>query len=93
MYVGARSADSQLVQLVAPPTTTTGAGATGSALDSQVQVVETYGNLGPILDFCVVDLERQGQVRSERTDAKHVYLERKSEHLHAIALENHRASW
>jgi len=26
-----------------------------------VEVLERYVNLGPIVDFCVVDLERQGQ--------------------------------
>eukprot|EP00798_Chlamydomonas_sp_ICE-L_P003904 gene3904-13974_t len=26
-----------------------------------IEVLETYSNLGPIVDFCVVDLERQGQ--------------------------------
>ena len=26
-----------------------------------VQVLETFTNLGPIVDMCVVDLERQGQ--------------------------------
>lgn len=28
---------------------------------SYVEVLERYVNLGPIVDFCVVDLERQGQ--------------------------------
>lgn len=28
---------------------------------SYVEVLEKYVNLGPIVDFCVVDLERQGQ--------------------------------
>jgi hypothetical protein len=26
-----------------------------------VQIMETFTNLGPIVDMCVVDLERQGQ--------------------------------
>jgi hypothetical protein len=26
-----------------------------------VEVLETFPNLGPIVDFCVVDLDRQGQ--------------------------------
>lgn len=26
-----------------------------------VQIMETFVNLGPIVDMCVVDLERQGQ--------------------------------
>ncbi len=29
---------------------------------SYIEVVDTYTNLGPIVDFAVVDLERQGQV-------------------------------
>lgn len=28
---------------------------------SYVEILERYVNLGPIVDFCVVDLERQGQ--------------------------------
>ena len=28
---------------------------------SNIEVLETFTNLGPIQDFCVVDLERQGQ--------------------------------
>lgn len=28
---------------------------------SYVTVMETFTNLGPIVDMCVVDLERQGQ--------------------------------
>lgn len=28
---------------------------------SYVQVLESFTNLGPIVDMCVVDLERQGQ--------------------------------
>ena len=51
VYVGSQQADSQLIRLVAPP----------SPEGNHVNVVETYANLGPIVDFCVVDLERQGQ--------------------------------
>ena len=28
---------------------------------SYVQIMESFTNLGPIVDMCVVDLERQGQ--------------------------------
>jgi hypothetical protein len=28
---------------------------------SHIEVLDTVANLGPIQDFCVVDLERQGQ--------------------------------
>lgn len=31
------------------------------AKGSYVEVLERYVNLAPIVDFCVVDLERQGQ--------------------------------
>jgi DNA damage-binding protein 1 len=33
------------------------------AKGSYVEVLERYVNLGPIVDFCVVDRERQGQVQ------------------------------
>lgn len=28
---------------------------------SYVEIVDTFLNLGPIVDFCIVDLEQQGQ--------------------------------
>lgn len=28
---------------------------------SYVQIIDSYTNLGPIVDMCVVDLDRQGQ--------------------------------
>jgi DNA damage-binding protein 1 len=31
------------------------------ASGSFVEILERYVNLGPIVDFCVVDLDRQGQ--------------------------------
>ncbi|KAL0310520.1 UNVERIFIED_CONTAM: DNA damage-binding protein 1 [Sesamum angustifolium] len=43
--------DSQLIKLNLHP----------DAKGSYVEVLERYVNLGPIVDFCVVDLERQGQ--------------------------------
>ncbi|KAG6419373.1 hypothetical protein SASPL_121593 [Salvia splendens] len=43
--------DSQLIKLNLQP----------DAKGSYVEVLERYVNLGPIVDFCVVDLERQGQ--------------------------------
>lgn len=33
---------------------------------SYVAVMETFTNLGPIVDMCVVDLERQGQGQVRR---------------------------
>ncbi|XP_074558641.1 DNA damage-binding protein 1a [Curcuma longa] len=51
VYVGSSYGDSQLIKLNLQP----------DAKGSYVEVLESYVNLGPIVDFCVVDLERQGQ--------------------------------
>ncbi|KAL5007237.1 hypothetical protein ScPMuIL_016043 [Solemya velum] len=51
VYIGSRLGDSQLVKLNVDPDDS----------GSYVQVMETFTNLGPIVDMCVVDLERQGQ--------------------------------
>ncbi|KAI7751098.1 LOW QUALITY PROTEIN: hypothetical protein M8C21_020503 [Ambrosia artemisiifolia] len=51
VYVGSSFGDSQLIKLNLQPDTK----------GSYVEVLERYVNLGPIVDFCVVDLERQGQ--------------------------------
>lgn len=51
LFIGSRHGDSQLVKL------NTVADESGS----YVTPMETFTNLGPILDMCVVDLERQGQ--------------------------------
>ncbi|XP_048228697.1 DNA damage-binding protein 1a isoform X2 [Ricinus communis] len=51
VYIGSSYGDSQLVKLNLQP----------DAKGSYVEVLESYVNLGPIVDFCVVDLERQGQ--------------------------------
>ncbi|KAK3137829.1 hypothetical protein QOZ80_5AG0361010 [Eleusine coracana subsp. coracana] len=51
VYVGSRFGDSQLVKL----------NLQADASGSFVEVLERYVNLGPIVDFCVVDLDRQGQ--------------------------------
>uniref|UniRef100_A0A1D1YWE8 DNA damage-binding protein 1 n=2 Tax=Anthurium amnicola TaxID=1678845 RepID=A0A1D1YWE8_9ARAE len=51
VYVGSSYGDSQLIKLNMQP----------DAKGSYVEVLERYVNLGPIVDFCVVDLERQGQ--------------------------------
>ncbi|KAI8524591.1 hypothetical protein RHMOL_Rhmol13G0160800 [Rhododendron molle] len=51
VYVGSSYGDSQLIKLNLHP----------DAKGSYVEVLESYINLGPIVDFCVVDLERQGQ--------------------------------
>ena len=51
VYIGSRLGDSQLVRLNTEQ----------DAHGSYVTVVDTFTNLGPILDMVVVDLERQGQ--------------------------------
>eukprot|EP00210_Caulerpa_lentillifera_P005156 g4928.t1 len=50
-FIGSSSGDSQLIKLVSD----------SSMQSSPVKVLNTFTNLGPIIDFCVVDLERQGQ--------------------------------
>ncbi|CAM8892866.1 unnamed protein product [Rhodiola kirilowii] len=51
VYVGSSYGDSQLIKLNLHP----------NSKGSFVEIFERYVNLGPIVDFCVVDLERQGQ--------------------------------
>lgn len=51
LFIGSRHGDSQLVKLNTKP----------DQNGSYVIPMETFTNLGPILDICVVDLERQGQ--------------------------------
>lgn len=51
VYIGSRLGDSQLIKLNVNPNDN----------GSYVQIMETFTNLGPIVDMCVVDLERQGQ--------------------------------
>ncbi|KAF0042889.1 hypothetical protein F2P81_004226 [Scophthalmus maximus] len=51
VFVGSRLGDSQLVKL----------NVDSNDQGSFVAVMETFTNLGPIVDMCVVDLERQGQ--------------------------------
>lgn len=51
LFIGSRLGDSQLVQLNTKPDDN----------GSYVMVMESFTNLAPIVDMCVVDLERQGQ--------------------------------
>ena len=51
VFVGSAGGNSQLVRLQEAP----------DEQGSHVEVLETYPGLGPICDFAVVDLERQGQ--------------------------------
>ncbi|XP_047333166.1 DNA damage-binding protein 1-like [Impatiens glandulifera] len=52
VYIGSSYGDSQLIKLNLQP----------DPKGSYVEVLERYVNLGPIVDFCVVDLDGQGQV-------------------------------
>uniref|UniRef100_H2YRR9 DNA damage-binding protein 1 n=1 Tax=Ciona savignyi TaxID=51511 RepID=H2YRR9_CIOSA len=54
VYVGSRLGDSQLIRLHTTPVEV-------SFKPSLITVLDTYTNLGPIVDMCVVDLDRQGQ--------------------------------
>ncbi|XP_065222979.1 DNA damage-binding protein 1 [Planococcus citri] len=51
LFIGSRLGDSQLIKLNKVP----------DESGSYVTVMETFTNLGPIIDMIVVDLERQGQ--------------------------------
>lgn len=51
LFIGSRMGDSQLVKL----------NKMADENGSYVTVMETFTNLGPIIDMIVVDLERQGQ--------------------------------
>jgi len=42
---------------------------------SYVQIMETFTNLGPIVDMCVVDLERQGQGQVITMHSVHVFVD------------------
>ena len=51
IFIGSKLGDSQLIKLCEQK----------NENDSYVNVLETYTNLGPILDMLVVDIEKQGQ--------------------------------
>lgn len=51
LFIGSRLGDSQLVKL----------NKSADESGSYITVMETFTNLGPIVDMIVVDLERQGQ--------------------------------
>eukprot|EP00960_Hanusia_phi_P003968 116510-Hanusia_phi.AAC.2 len=51
VFIGSCFGDSQLIRLHPDK----------DENDSNIEVLESFTNLGPIQDFCVVDLERQGQ--------------------------------
>lgn len=51
LFIGSRMGDSQLIKL----------NSKADENGSYVTLMETFTNLAPIVDMCVVDLERQGQ--------------------------------
>jgi DNA damage-binding protein 1 len=53
-YVGSKVADSQLVRLSSEPVA-------GAEPGTYVEVLDSFTNLGPIVDMAVMDLDRQGQ--------------------------------
>lgn len=50
IFIGSKLGDSQLIRLLNDPED-----------NNYLEVCETYTNLGPIVDMCLVDLEKQGQ--------------------------------
>ncbi|KYR00793.1 UV-damaged DNA binding protein1 [Tieghemostelium lacteum] len=52
VYIGSSQGDSQVIKLKTEKDTQT---------DSYLEILDTFENIGPIQDFCVVDLEKQGQ--------------------------------
>lgn len=53
-FVGSRCGDSHLIRLTDEPLPG----------GSHVEVLETYESLGPIVDMCMVDMDRQGQAQA-----------------------------
>lgn len=51
VFIGSKFGDSQLIKL----------NVNRDETGSFITVLESYTNLGPIIDMCVVDLEKQGQ--------------------------------
>lgn len=51
VFIGSKLGDSQLIKMLPEP----------DKEGSSILVCETFTNLGPILDMCLVDLEKQGQ--------------------------------
>ena len=52
VFIGSTLGDSQIVQLSSQP---------NEDQTGFVTVMKSFTNLGPILDMCIVDLDRQGQ--------------------------------
>ena len=56
VFIGSVFGDSQLIKLHAQPIDP-------SDPEHFVEVLDTFTKLGPIVDFCAMDLDRQGQVQ------------------------------
>jgi DNA damage-binding protein 1 len=63
VFIGSRLGDSALVRLTA----------TRDEANQYVQPMESFTSLGPIVDMCVVDLERQGQNQLITCSGHHFY--------------------
>ena len=63
VHIGSRLGDSQLINLSSTPEVFSDSafGAPPAEPRNYITVLDTYTNLGPIVDMCVVDLDRQGQ--------------------------------
>lgn len=57
VFVGSAMGDSQLIRLLAERSVVDN----DQPQSSFIQILDTYTNVGPIVDFCVMDLDRQGQ--------------------------------
>ncbi|CAN1823279.1 DNA damage-binding protein 1 [Linum perenne] len=61
VFIGSSYGDSQVLTIYSGAMQLIKLNLQPDAKGSYVEVLERYVNLGPIVDFCVVDLERQGQ--------------------------------
>ena len=59
VFIGSAYGDSQIIKLHTEQVNTTMSDS--NELPSYIEVMEEFTNLGPIVDFCVMDLERHGQ--------------------------------
>ena len=67
VFVGSELGNSQIIRLLDPGQQAdaqgTAAETVGGEVVSGLQVLQEFVNIGPIVDFCVVDMERHGQCR------------------------------
>ena len=64
-----RVGDSQIIKLHTEQVNTMMSAS--NELPSYVEVLEEFTNLGPIVDFCVMDLERHGQGQLTQVRGRH----------------------